>query len=731
MRVELKPIGRSMRGKGAWRRRGGLAASLLLLAVQPVHANAFTHARAESMPPAAAADASALLLLLERPASALVASQRAISAGDPTLSIWLLNETARRHPIVGDHARRLLAEHLLDQHRPAEAATALEEAIELFPDSPLTPELHAMLGHARAAVGNDFGARSAWRRALDQSTNDGLRASLLAATAVSQERSGNARAATETWQVLWYLYPISSEASVAETNLTRLEPQVGLERDARDWRRRADRLFRKRRNEAALAAYDHALTLGLSPSEDESAKRKRAQALFRMRDYPRAVEAFAELPQKDDIPIWHARSMARAGRVPEAIAEFEVMARKRRGGIALRARFLAALLLDGRSRFDEAREHLESLIDRGAKSSLRTAALWRLAWGAYQERHHADAIRSLDELIGDTSDPIERLRPRYWRARCLEALAAQSQGIAEAGTDTMGRDVDLQARRVYEEIAREYPLSYYGWRARTRLPASGEGAVRFEPWNVSAAAEFPSMGPRKLSPEALERSRILLEAGLQDAALDALARAAKPARGLGDRLELAMLYRSAGNYRAAQRLVLDPYKELLAKGPTATFEDLWWHAWPAAFIELVRNATATDGSVEPALVLAVMREESGFRPEVVSPVGARGLLQIMEPTGHRLAEAVGHADFDADDLFVPETNIRLGAHYLGELSAKFDGRLSAAIASYNAGPAAVAGWLEERGGVDDDEWVESIPYDQTRSYVKRVLRSLQAYRLLY
>jgi soluble lytic murein transglycosylase len=126
-----------------------------------------------------------------------------------------------------------------------------------------------------------------------------------------------------------------------------------------------------------------------------------------------------------------------------------------------------------------------------------------------------------------------------------------------------------------------------------------------------------------------------------------------------------------------------------------------------------------------------MREESGYRPRVLSTSGARGLLQIMIPTGERLARSLGEEGFEADDLFVPSTNIRLGAHYLGQLSRRFDGRLSASIASYNAGPEAVAGWLGVDAPSEDDEWVEAIPYDQTRGYVKRVLRSMHVYRLLY
>jgi soluble lytic murein transglycosylase len=129
-------------------------------------------------------------------------------------------------------------------------------------------------------------------------------------------------------------------------------------------------------------------------------------------------------------------------------------------------------------------------------------------------------------------------------------------------------------------------------------------------------------------------------------------------------------------------------------------------------------------------VYAIMREESGYRPQVLSVSGARGLLQLMPETAEKLAEGEAMPGFAADDLFLPQVNIALGSAYLDELLGRFPGRASAAIGSYNAGPNRVAEWL---GGdaVEDDEWVEGIPYDQTRGYVKRVLRSLHAYRVLY
>jgi soluble lytic murein transglycosylase len=433
-----------------------------------------------------------------------------------------------------------------------------------------------------------------------------------------------------------------------------------------------------------------------------------------MREYPRAVEAFGALPQTDDIPIWYARSLARSDRVPEAIAKLEELGRDRRGAHALQARFLAALLLEGRGRIEEARRYLESLVQDGATVAVRQASLWRLAWQDYLEGRHAAAIASIDQLSELEKDPIGKLRCRYWRARSLERLAQSGDPTAAAA-----------AQQELQSIALEYPLTYYGWRARLRLAGDVAGSEARAPGTELAP------GRRRLLPGDLERARILLEAGLEARALDELARVSARAGGLADRLELAQLFRSAGHFPGAQRVVVDPYQLALARGPSPTLEDLWWHAWPAAYLDLVEAETRQPGSVDAALVLSIMREESGFHAAIVSPVGARGLLQIMEPTGRRLAEAVGQGDFDADDLFDPQTNIRLGSYYLKELSELFEGRLSAAIASYNAGPEAVSRWLEDGGELEDDEWVEAIPYDQTRDYVKRVLRSLQAYRLLY
>lgn len=642
--------------------------------------------------------------LLDDPAASLRAAREATAKHDRSHAIWLLGQVFERHPIVGDHAALLQCELLAEDGHAEAAATVARNALTRFPDTPLRARLHGLLGDALHDVGDPEGAHAAWRATLDESRDDAVRARVLLSIATSEEEQGLDEAAATTYKLIWYAYPGYDEAEIARHRLGLLEDYLGRSvRSAADWRRRADRQFRARRNELALADYEHALALGLSASEARRAHKQVAHTLFRLRRYPQAVDAFDRLRQKDDVPIWRARSMARAGRVPEAIDEFEGMADAGRGRQAVRARFLAALLLDGRGHEARAEAHYQAVSKSSRSAGMGDAADWRLGWAAYRQGRYDRAIVYFDHLMArKRGDAIGQLRPRYWRARALE------------------RKGDPAARSEFARIAREFPISYYGWRARSRADPSAS------PTGTRTLDD----APRRLPPSALARARILLEAGLVEEAREEIDRLARRARGLSERLELAQLATDAEDYNEAQRLVVTPYTETLSRGPVPRYEDLWWYAWPSAYAPLVDAATRGPDAVDPALVYAIMREESGYRARVVSPVGARGLLQIMTPTGERLARSKGLTTFDADDLFEPRTNIDLGSHYLAQLSSRFDGRLSAAIASYNAGPEAVAEW-PLTPLADDDEWVESIPYDQTRSYVRRVLRSLYAYRVLY
>jgi soluble lytic murein transglycosylase len=151
--------------------------------------------------------------------------------------------------------------------------------------------------------------------------------------------------------------------------------------------------------------------------------------------------------------------------------------------------------------------------------------------------------------------------------------------------------------------------------------------------------------------------------------------------------------------------------------------------YPRAFKDAVESAASTHG-VDPHLVWAIMRRESAFKPDVVSAADARGLMQIIPPTATRIASELQRALDSADALYAPGLNIDFGAWYLAALSRRF-GHPALVAAAYNAGPGATLKWLSERGELELDLFVETIPFKETRGYVKQVVADLLLYRQFY
>jgi soluble lytic murein transglycosylase len=167
----------------------------------------------------------------------------------------------------------------------------------------------------------------------------------------------------------------------------------------------------------------------------------------------------------------------------------------------------------------------------------------------------------------------------------------------------------------------------------------------------------------------------------------------------------------------------------LGRPPTGAARRAWAFAYPRPYRTLVETEAAAAG-LPPTLIWAVMRQESSFDADVVSTADARGLLQLLPTTAARVARELG-VPFQESQLDVPMHNVRLGARYLGALLTRYRGQAVLAIAAYNGGPHAVDGWLDAFGDRPTDEFVERIPFDQTRNYVRRVTSAWARYRYLY
>lgn len=303
------------------------------------------------------------------------------------------------------------------------------------------------------------------------------------------------------------------------------------------------------------------------------------------------------------------------------------------------------------------------------------------------------ALAHFEDAARIAGTPVSLARTAYWRGRAHEALG--DSGAARA-------DYDAAAR---------HETTYYGQLARIKLADNAPPAR--QPLPPASAGLLDSLPIRAI--------RLLHEADADAAATPLYAGVA---RTLDDARAVDMVARLAANRNDARAMVIIGKAAMQRGLPLADA------AWPVQGVPLFAQ---TGRAVERAMVLAISRQESVFDPGAMSPAGARGLMQLMPATAQRTATRAGQP-FDLGRLTTDATyNATLGAHHLGDLLDDWRGSYILTFAAYNAGGGNVKKWITAYGdprdpAIDPVDWVERIPFGETRNYVQRVMENLQVYR---
>ena len=531
----------------------------------------------------------------------------------------------------------------------------------------------------------------------------------------------------------WSEHVIAPEAPACLAALTRLPGKAGAEPDAEVTVRRAEGLVERNRNADAIGLLSPLATAGPAPGADRPlACRTHAalgRALKRDRQNARSAELLRPVAEKCVDPAIRTRSLyvlatavQAQGSRDEAIALYQRFAREQpASSLADDALVSAAELLARGGRDGEARRALTEVVRRYPDGDKFDEARFRLAWLARREGDASGAIASLLRIEEDRRevDPYEHARASYWRATLLAKQGEAGRRAAES---------------IWRGLVEAAPADYYALLSRARL-AGKAGLLLPEPLPPGREDPWP-LDPGGLRDAPHFRAAVLLlRLGLPRAADEELLAIDRSALG-GGRGEppppvvlLAVLLSRAGDYHEAHQLLRAEARSMLRRSPSGEGRPVWTLAYPPAWEAQVKRDAAL-AEVPPALMQALMREESGLDPEAVSPVGAVGLAQLMLPTARQVARKLKLPRPDQAALTNPETSIRLGTAYLGQLLKLHGGAPAQAVAAYNAGEGAVARWRAGGRDADLDEWIEEIPYDETRGYVKRVMRSYASYRLL-
>jgi soluble lytic murein transglycosylase len=367
---------------------------------------------------------------------------------------------------------------------------------------------------------------------------------------------------------------------------------------------------------------------------------------------------------------------------------------------------------------------LQQRFPNGARASY---AHWKATWLAFRQGRTDEARQGFENQIALYPDSAEIPAALYWRARLAE----------EDGNPAM-------ARAFYQKLSDRFHNYYYAEFGRQRLKglSSGAAASQASPTEpppryalldrvvpLSTAGKITASDPPDDNLR-VARARLLSNGGLADMAVRELQAAASQEDGSWAPPEMARVYQDGGRYDRGIEIMKRSTPNYFAVDIPDLPRPYWEALFPKAYWPDLRKYSVLNG-LDPYLVASLIRQESEFNALALSRANAVGLMQLLPKTGKTVAKQVKLKGYNAPQLYTPAVNLELGTRYFKDMVDKYNGQFEYALAAYNAGSDRVGDWLGQGHYRDPQEFVESIPFTETREYVQAILRNANVYRQLY
>jgi len=613
---------------------------------------------------------------------------------------------------LGDYADFLAARANHESGNDAAAEKLLHGFAARYPDSIFDDDAPELEATVQLALNNPSGAREALAAVADTDAAD--RPGYQLAEAQVELAMGQTSAANETFKKLLLDHPLSGEAQAARAKLMQSGAEASL--TAADLRRLGDAYYNAGRYSDAEDQYRSlARSPELSAADRDGFRVAVAACEYKLKRLSPAEAA--ALPDTDD-----ENGARRLGLLMELARDRDDESEQKRIVTEMETRFphspwLGQALFSAGNMYLLKRDYPTAiayygyLADHFPADKNAPAAHWRSGWLSYRLGNYADAARIFEAQIKQYPSAPETVSALYWRGRLYES---QDHYPALAAAN-------------YRAIIRTYQHYFYAQMARERLaglgkmqPAQSPDLDQFQPLPTPRLIDTaPADSPH------LAKARLIANAGLNEYIAEEIK--ADPDSASWSALAEAQIYASYGEtYRAMRSL-----KRALPYASTASISAIplvyWRILFPEPYWQTIKTESARY-NLDPYLVASLIRQESEFNPSAISYANAYGLMQLLPSVGKALAREEGMSHFQTFQLLDPEINIKLGTRYLRQMLDKFSGVPEYALAAYNAGDNRVTDWQSAGPYQGMDEFVESIPFTQTREYVEAILRNVETYR---
>ncbi|HEY6272344.1 MAG TPA: transglycosylase SLT domain-containing protein [Terriglobales bacterium] len=620
-------------------------------------------------------------------------------------------------PVLGDYLAWLRASAYQGEGNPAGVLVTLETFEQKYPDSLNLHDVQLLYASALSASGQATRAAEYLEKRRSP-----YHADVELALARAYEDQGARAKSVEILRRVYFDQPLSPEAEEAEARLTSLgETSLGGTFEQRH--ARAEALLKAKRYHDA--SVELSPLVELAPTEKiRDLELDYATALYKEHRQPDAQRVFenvlvdtAATGEEKAQALYFLAEVARekddTGRQAELISQLRAQSPSS-------SWFQEALLSAGngcilRHDLEGAARFYAEIYQRQQNGRYAATAHWKTAWLMYRMGKKDEARKLFDEQLELYPSSMEAPAALYWRGRLSEDLG----------------DHRL-ARAYYRKLAENYRYFYYANLGRERLATLGLEDVDDPPSLTRLAA--PPAPPRLGwdTPESnlrAQKAQLLANAALYDFAVREL-QSASPGSPPWQAASIAGFYQEQGSYIHA----IDTLKRAIPGYFSADIGQLprpvWEGLFPRAFWEELKRNCQKNG-LDPYLVASLIRQESEFNPSAISRANAMGLMQLLPSVGKSLAREEKIKRFSRDQLLEPATNLELGTRYFKKIVDHYDGHIAYALAAYNAGENRVADWQKNGDFKDVEEFVESIPFTETREYVQAILRNAVLYRLLY
>ncbi|WP_340596776.1 transglycosylase SLT domain-containing protein [Bdellovibrio sp. GT3] len=374
--------------------------------------------------------------------------------------------------------------------------------------------------------------------------------------------------------------------------------------------------------------------------------------------------------------------------------------------------FIKGRIEEEKGNFEKALEfYEESYKQPVSQAGLRDKLAWMKSWNYYKLQRFDEASKNLEQMRDTVKDSSDKMKAKFWLGRSLK-----NQGKATESTTEL------------ESLIKEDPLGYYGMMAYRELNREYP-AIKASSQN---SANATVLGINELQGRLRLQIEWLITVNEKKFAEKALNQASDDLKKENVTDETTWLTMFSGYARAG--LYLPLFSTLGSLQPEVKDRLLNDHPellFPQPYGDIVAAASTKSG-IPQEFIYGIIRQESAFDPEARSPVDAFGLMQLLPSVSKNLASTYGLQYKEALDLYKPEINIPLGAFELKNLMKKYDNQYILAVSGYNANDSAIRGWLKTRFRSDAVEFIEEVPYEETRAYIKLTMRNYVFYnRLLH